>query len=93
MSSKPEPKVWNLHDHRAPRTGARYIGRGSPFGNPFRIGDLWMGIPMTRDVVCDRFEVEVLPYLDVSELRGFHLLCYCKPERCHGDLILKKANK
>lgn len=52
-----------------------------------------MGIPMTRDVVCDRFEVEVLPYLDVSELRGFHLLCYCKPERCHGDLILKKANK
>lgn len=47
---------------------------------------------MTRDTVCDRFEQEILPKLDVRELKGKHLLCYCAPQRCHCDAILRKAN-
>jgi len=43
--------------------GAKYCSRGSPYGNPFVIG-----VDGDRDQVCDRFEREILPTLDVSAL-------------------------
>lgn len=64
---------------------AVYIGRGSPYGNPFVIGK-----DGDRDIVCDRFESEVLPTLDVEPLRDRHLVCFCAPKRCHGESILRK---
>lgn len=67
--------------------GAVYIGQGSPYGNPYVIGR-----DGDRDQVCDLFEKNILPGLDVSALRGKNLLCFCAPKRCHGDAILKKAN-
>ena len=79
------PAVFNKR-YAHPR-GAVYCGRGSPYGNPFVLG-----LDGDRDAVCDRFEHEVLPTLDVSGLRGKDLLCFCKPARCHCDAILKKAN-
>lgn len=85
------PKVWNKHDFH-PHNNIVFCGRGSIYGNPFKIGDIWKGEPMTRDTVCDRFEQEILPKLDVRELKGKHLLCYCAPQRCHCDAILRKAN-
>ena len=81
-----KPKVHNKYHKTAP-ADAVYIGRGSPWGNPFMIGPQG-----DRDTVCDRFEAEVLPTLDVSSLRGKHLVCFCAPKRCHGDAILRKAN-
>jgi hypothetical protein len=75
--------VHNKHAGTAP-ADAVYIGRGSPWGNPFVIGR-----DGTRDDVCDRFEREVLPTLDLEPLRGKHLVCWCKPARCHGDAILR----
>lgn len=77
------PKVHNMRAGTAP-LGATYIGRGSPWGNPFVIGR-----DGDRDQVCDRFEREVLPHLDLGPLRGKDLVCYCKPARCHGDAILR----
>ena len=83
------PTVLNKrHAPTATFRGAVYIGRGSPWGNPFRIGP-----DGTRDDVCDRFEREILPTLDVSSLKGKDLVCFCAPHRCHGDAILRKANK
>ena len=81
------PKVLNRHDFEVRPAWAVYCGRGSPWGNPFRIG-----VDGNRDHVCDLFEQEVLPGLDVSALRGKDLVCYCTPRRCHCDAILKKAN-
>lgn len=81
-----EPAVYNKHHKMAP-ADAVYCGRGSPYGNPFIIG-----VHGTRDEVCDRFEKEILPTLDVSALRGRDLVCFCKPKRCHCDPILVKAN-
>lgn len=83
------PKVWNIHNPRCPPIGmgCAFCGRGSPYGNPFIIG-----VHGSRNEVCDRFEKEILPDLDVSQLRGLDLICYCKPARCHCDAILKKAN-
>ena len=75
-----------VHNKRAGTAPADavYIGRGSPWGNPFKIGEHG-----TRDEVCDRFEREILPTLDLEPLRGRDLICWCKPARCHGDAILR----
>lgn len=82
----PAPRVYNVHHQDAP-ADAVYVGRGSPYGNRFVIkahGD--------RDQVCNMFDREQLPDMDVSALTGKNLLCYCWPHRCHGDSILLKAN-
>jgi Domain of unknown function (DUF4326) len=42
--------------------------------------------------VIERFRVEVLPDLDVTALRGKDVVCWCAPQGCHADLLLKKAN-
>jgi hypothetical protein len=81
------PKVYNKHRSPYP-PNAVYCGRGSPYGNPFVIGR-----DGDRDEVCDKFEREILPTLDVTALRGKNLLCFCAPKRCHCDAILRKANE
>jgi hypothetical protein len=87
------PRVYNINRGDAPLS-ARYCGRGSPWGNPFVIGGWWplKQRRMTRDDVCDRFRDEILPKLDVKELRGVDLECHCAPLRCHCNDIIRKAN-
>lgn len=80
------PQVYNKHHRNAP-PGAVYIGRGSPYGNPFVIGR-----DGDRAEVIRRFECEVLPSLDVTALRGQDVVCFCAPLPCHGDAIVSKAN-
>lgn len=80
------PRVLHIRQ-RLQYPDAVYIGRGSPYGNPFVLGKHG-----NRDQVCDLFEKNILPTLDVSGLRGKCLLCFCAPLRCHGDSILIKAN-
>ncbi len=82
----PAPRVYNQYHGDAP-PGAIYIGRGSPWGNRFVIGEHG-----DRDQVCNRFACEQLPEMDVSGLTGEDLVCFCAPHRCHGDDILLKAN-
>lgn len=82
LADKVEARVHNKRAGTAPKD-AVYIGRGSPWGNPFVIGRHG-----DRDEVCDRFETETLPYLDLEPLRGKDLVCWCKPARCHGDSII-----
>ena len=77
-------RVHNKH-HRTAPADAIYIGRGSPWGNPYVIGK-----DGNRDDVCDKFEAHVLPTLDIGPLRGKHLVCFCAPLRCHGDAIMMK---
>lgn len=80
------PKVYNKYQN--PPHDAVYVGRGSPWGNPFVIGK-----DGDRDTVCNRFRDEILPSLDVSALRGKDLVCFCAPKRCHADELLRKANQ
>jgi hypothetical protein len=83
------PKVFNKRTDEIP-PGAVYCGRPSKWRNPFKLPRKYTDAD--RDYVCDRFEAEVLPSLDVSKLRGKDLVCWCAPKRCHCDAILKKAN-
>lgn len=78
-------KVFNKYKN--PPKDAVYVGRGSPWGNPFVIGR-----DGNRDDVCNKFRDEILPTLDVTALRDKDLVCYCAPQRCHADDILRKAN-
>ena len=65
-----------------------YIGRGSPWGNPFKIG-----VDGNRDEVIAMYEIYILqnPQLlsRLSELKGKILGCYCAPQRCHGNILEK----
>lgn len=80
------PAVLNCRKVGIPE-GAIYVGRGSPWGNPFIIG-----VDGNRDTVIARFRDEILPTLDTSMLRGKNLVCWCAPKRCHADYLLEKAN-
>lgn len=80
------PNVYNTYKHKDKITkNDVYIGRGTKWGNPFVIGEQY-----TRDNVCDLFEEQILPNLDVEPLRGRNLICFCAPARCHGHSIFKK---
>ena len=66
-----------------------YIGRGSFFGNPFRIGK-----DGNREEVIKKFEQYARnkkPLLDRIRIlpKDIILGCYCKPKACHGDIIIK----
>lgn len=68
-----------------------YIGRGSPWGNPFVIGK-----DGDRDEVIDKYEQHLREsprLLDrLHELRGKTLACFCAPARCHGDILARYAD-
>ncbi len=86
------PKVHNKFHNTAPK-GSVYIGRGSQFGNPFKIGK-----DGTRDDVCNKFDFfissdESFRQTVKENLKGKDLVCFCKPARCHGDSLLKIANE
>jgi hypothetical protein len=69
-----------------------YIGRGSKWGNPFRIG-----ADGTRDDVIIAYAKWVVnqPSLMAAlpELEGKVLGCYCKPAACHGDILIALVGK
>jgi hypothetical protein len=84
-------RVLNKHKAGVP-AGAVYIGRGSKWGNPFRIGS--DGDRAT--VIIAKYECwlrdqhHLLRVLD--KLRGRDLICFCAPLACHGDLLMWLAN-
>lgn len=68
-----------------------YIGRGSIFGNPFVIGK-----DGTREEVIKKYKewfyekVKNLVFRKkVYNLIGKRLGCFCKPQACHGDVIIE----
>lgn len=67
-----------------------YIGRGSYWGNPFRVGK-----DGTRDQCIQKFSEYVVKFNEkemedfLRPLRGKDLICFCAPNRCHGDILLK----
>ena len=67
-----------------------YIGRGTKWGNPFKMrGE-------TRTEIIDRYRnwIKLQPDLlaDLHELKGKRLGCHCKPNACHGDVLKELAD-
>lgn len=65
-----------------------YIGRPSKWGNPFKSGR-----DGTLDEVIEKYKEHVMStaYLmgSLHELKGKTLGCWCKPKRCHGDVLVE----
>lgn len=70
-----------------------YVGRPSPYGNPFREGR-----DGTRAEVIRLFEDWLLRQPELLEdvktnLRGKILGCWCAPLPCHADVLARIANE
>jgi len=69
-----------------------YIGRPSKWGNPFTIGK-----DGSRKEVIKKYEIYLLNneelMNDLHELEGKVLGCWCKPLACHGDVLVRLANR
>lgn len=69
--------------------GERYPKKDSPFANPYKIGK-----DGTREEIIKKYEIYIKDKilkgeLDLEQLRGKTLGCWCKPETCHGEILLK----
>jgi len=70
------------------------VSRPSKWGNPYRIEEFGRdrSLALYRDYVAKRLK-HGKPRLDLSELRGKNLACWCaEDERCHADILLELAN-
>lgn len=86
--------------------GAVYVGRGTQWGNPFRVGSPNTDNYMTwnREDAVDRYRYEILHMNGgvvgfnqcwaESHLRGKDLVCWCPLDQpCHADVLLELANR
>jgi hypothetical protein len=72
--------------------GKRFPPQDSIFANPFKVGR-----DGTREEVIDKYKQELIAKVvsgeiteeDVLNLKGKTLGCWCSPEPCHGDILLK----
>lgn len=85
--------VVNKRTH-VPTANDVYIGRPSKWGNPFIIG-----VHGTREEVIRAHKRWILApeqaalLEQVKELKGKTLVCYCRPDFCHGDILSELAEE
>ncbi|WP_195167634.1 DUF4326 domain-containing protein [Mycobacteroides abscessus] len=89
-------KCWRMPE------GAKYVGRPTIYGNPFRVGtNEELGEVLDAARAADFFrawfrepEAWVLPKPPLlDELRGHDLACWCPLDSpCHADVLLELAN-
>lgn len=97
MSEPKTPRVVNLRHEDFDV----YIGRGSPYGNPFthiEYGTQALYIVASREEAISEYEKWLLAQPGLvamvkRELRSKDLGCYCSPLACHGDVLLRIANE
>lgn len=86
-------RVGNKRDRATPDDF--YIGRPSVFGNPFVIGkdgDREQVISKYREWFYQKLKDDVQFLIAVNGLKGKRLICWCSPQRCHGDVIAEFLN-
>ena len=90
LEDAPIPRVLNQHRDGRPAS-AVYIGRPSPWGNPFAIGR-----DGDRDEVMGKYVTWLGEQPDLvekarRELAGKDLVCWCVPAACHGHVLRNLA--
>ena len=82
------PKVFNKRTDKVP-ADAIYVGRPSKWGNPYKIGR-----DGNREQVIHLYKMALIASkIDLSELQGKDLVCWCSPLPCHADILLELANQ
>lgn len=91
-----ETRVVHCEGDRTSHADWVYIGRPSPWGNPFNIS-----ANRTRAQVITDFDAWVhrsndpkAQYIreNVHKLKGKTLACWCAPQACHGDVLKQMAD-
>ena len=87
------PKVYNKRRPREIPEGAVYVGRPSPWGNPYKVSR-----NKTREQAIREFQTyaELKDFYEehwLEPLRGKDLVCWCSPGPCHADVLLRMANE
>lgn len=80
--------------------GVVFVGRGTVWGNPYRVGRPWRGYQAAADaahaVALFRALVDLSPTFVEQvrgELAGRDLMCWCRPgQPCHADVLIEIAN-
>lgn len=85
------PRVLNRRRHGIPR-GAVYVGRSTVWGNPYRTSS-----KCSRTQAVAKFRAYLMSRPELlarakAELKGWDLVCWCAPEACHADVLLRVAN-
>src|SRR5437868_10812117 len=69
----------------------RYPKKDSIWANPYKIGN-----NMSKKKCLKKYEKHLTKLLkdednlkEFEKLKGKNLGCWCKPEKCHGDIIVK----
>ena len=78
-----------------------YIGRSGKgldgyFGNPFKSSSgkkHGSTLDFFRGYVVDKLDTDEEYYRRVKDLRGKILVCFCKPNPCHGDILAEYAER
>ena len=83
------PRVFSRRRPHEIPTGAIYVGRPSKWGNPFSKGSKAKNIADFREYAVERNEHDP-DWL--KPLRGKHVVCWCSPSACHGDVLIELAN-
>mmetsp|Transcript_56566 Transcript_56566/g.106111 ORF Transcript_56566/g.106111 Transcript_56566/m.106111 type:complete len:156 (-) Transcript_56566:250-717(-) len=72
---------------------------GSKWQNPYAVGSI------SRQEACKKYESALLSgmlkdpqdgkplHQKLSELKGYRLGCWCKPQACHADILAALANQ
>lgn len=73
--------------------GKRFPEQDSPFANPYKIGK-----GNTREDVLAQYKVYIERKIankevDLEQLRGQKLGCWCKPDPCHCDILIELLEK
>ena len=97
MSVRITPKVYSKRksapaEYGNPPANAVLVDRTTDYGNPFRIGkhgDRTMVLKLFADYASKRFADEP-EWLD--PLVGKDLICWCAPDDCHADILLRLAH-
>ena len=87
-----DPIVLNLRDRSSwPKSGKTMIvDRSSKWGNPIKVDRRY-----TRAEAIRRYEIYLVHsdlMLDLEELLGYDLACWCSPLPCHADVLIKYVN-
>lgn len=89
------PRVLNRKNLLA--KNAVYVGRPTKWGNKHKIGRCDCGKNHDRREAVAAFEADLdaNPRLlaALPELRGHDLVCWCAPQMCHADVLLRRANQ
>lgn len=65
-----------------------YIGRGSRWGNPYKGKNRDLNIRNYEQYLWKKIETGEIKESELLALDGKRLGCFCKPKRCHGDIIV-----